>query len=124
MGGPGFERRVPMSPRRSLRCLASNGLAAAILAIVAAAAAADTFTVLNTDDTGAGSLRQAITDANALGGTNTIAFAIPGGGVHTIAVPNTALPSVTSPLVVDGTTQPGYSGSPLIELHGNLNNGL
>jgi len=84
----------------------------------AAAALATTYTVTNTDDSGPGSLRQAILDANANAGLDTIAFDIPGGGVHTINEP-TNLPTVTSPVILDGTTQPGYAGSPLIELHGS-----
>ena len=36
-----------------------------------------TFVVTNTNNSGAGSLRQAILDANALGGTDTISFNIP-----------------------------------------------
>ena len=50
---------------------------------------AKTFTVTNTlDDGSTGSLRWAINSANAdIGlGTDTIAFDIPGPGVHTIAV--------------------------------------
>ena len=43
-----------------------------------------TFTVTNTNDSGTGSLRQAITDANGTGG-GTINFNIPGRGVHTIS---------------------------------------
>ena len=46
--------------------------------------AAATFTVTNTNDSGAGSLRQAILDANSGAGPHTIQFAIPGAGVHTI----------------------------------------
>jgi hypothetical protein len=42
---------------------------------------AATFTVTNTFDSGAGSLRQAILDANATFGNDDIAFAIPGPGV-------------------------------------------
>ncbi len=45
---------------------------------------AATFTVLNTNDSGPGSLRQAILDANATPGADTIAFNIPGSGIHTI----------------------------------------
>ena len=82
-------------------------------------AAAATFTVTNTNDSGAGSLRQAITDANGAGaGPHTIAFDIPGGGVQTIA-PATSLPTISissGGLTIDGTTQPGYSGSPLIDV--------
>ena len=50
---------------------------------------AATFTVTNTNDSGAGSLRQAILDANANPGLDTIAFNIPGSGVHTITPPST-----------------------------------
>jgi hypothetical protein len=77
------------------------------------------FTVTNTNDSGAGSLRQAILDANAHQGTNTIAFNIGGGGVQTIQ-PVSALPTITNPVLIDGTTQPGFAGSPLIVLNGSL----
>jgi len=83
-------------------------------------ALATTFTVTNTNDSGPGSLRQAITDANATPDLDTINFSI-GSGVQTINVGSTtglALPIITSPLTIDGTTQPGYPGSPLIELNG------
>ena len=46
----------------------------------ASAGAAATFTVINTNDSGAGSLRQAVIDANANAGADTIDFNIPGGG--------------------------------------------
>ncbi|WP_342347573.1 DUF4347 domain-containing protein, partial [uncultured Nitrospira sp.] len=45
-----------------------------------------TYTVTNTNDSGAGSFRQAITDANANAGTDTIDFSIAGAGPHTINV--------------------------------------
>jgi parallel beta-helix repeat protein len=96
----------------------SKGRAVMVLAgalTAAAAAPGATFTVTNTSDSGAGSLRQAITDANAAAGADTIAFAIPGSGVHTI-VPTSGLPTVTGPTTIDGTTQPGYAGTPLIEV--------
>src|SRR5262245_27768694 len=68
-----------------------------------------TFTVVNTNDTGAGSLRQAILDANAqanVGGPDRVEFNIPGSGVHTIT-PLSALPDITDPGTIDGYTQPG-----------------
>ncbi len=74
------------------------------------AVAAATFTVTNTGDSGAGSLRQAITDANTNAGPDTIAFDIPGSGGHTIT-PLTALPHVTESLTIDGYTQPGASAN-------------
>jgi hypothetical protein len=94
-----------------------SGSLAAIVLLLGAFAGADTFTVTNTNDSGAGSLRQAILDANAAAGMDTIVFNIPGSGVHTIEVP-TAFAWITSPAVIDGATQPGYAGAPLIELHG------
>src|SRR5438552_4756755 len=77
---------------------------------------ASTFVVSNTNDSGPGSLRQAITDANANPGTDLVTFNI-GSGLQTIA-PTSLLPDITDPVVIDGTTQPGYSGVPLIELSG------
>lgn len=85
------------------------------LVIVTQSAA--TFTVTNTNDSGPGSLRQAILDANANPGADTIAFNIPGSGLQTIEL-SSALPTITDPVTIDGTTQPGYAGGPLIELHG------
>ena len=74
------------------------------------------FVVVNTNDSGPGSLRQAIQQANANPGTDTITFAI-GSGYQTIA-PTSALPTITDPVIIDGTTQPGYAGAPLIEVWG------
>ncbi len=86
------------------------GFAIGILA--AAILQANTYTVTNTSDSGAGSLRQAILDANGNPGADTIAFAIPGAGVHTIML-TTWLPNATDPVTVDGYTQPGSSPNTL-----------
>lgn len=75
--------------------------------------AASTFTVTNTSDSGAGSLRQAILDANGNPGQDTIAFNIPGTGVHTIT-PNSAWPAITESVLIDGYTQPGSSPNTLM----------
>ena len=111
-------------------------LATLALWAIPALASAVTFTVLNTNDSGAGSLRQAIIDANANAGTDDIAFNIPGAGVHTIT-PTSPLPSVTETANINGYTQPGASPNTLavgndavllIELNGlsagALTNGL
>jgi hypothetical protein len=66
-----------------------------------------TYTVTNTNDSGAGSLRQAILDANANAGADTIVFNISGGGTQTISLA-TELPLVTETVLIDGTTQSGY----------------
>jgi parallel beta-helix repeat protein len=67
---------------------------------------AATFTVINTNDSGVGSLRQALTDANASAGADTIAFAIPGAGLHVINVAS-FLPTIDEQVTIDGYTQPG-----------------
>jgi uncharacterized repeat protein (TIGR01451 family) len=77
-----------------------------------------TFTVINTDDSGPGSLRQAILGANALAGLDTIDFDFPRAGRYTI-MPLSGLPSIDDPVTIDGTTQPGYAGIPFIELDGS-----
>jgi hypothetical protein len=78
-----------------------------------------TFTVTTVADSGAGSLRQAMLDANATSGQDTIAFAI-GTGAQTIA-PASALPILTDTAgaIVDGSTQPGVAvGSPVVTIDG------
>ncbi|NJN16320.1 MAG: CSLREA domain-containing protein, partial [Oscillochloris sp.] len=93
------------------------------------------FTVNSTLDPGDGTctsgectLREAIDAANTQPGPNTINFAIPGGGVQTIA-PSSALPIISDPVVIDGYSQPGATANSLtvgtnavlqIELDGSL----
>jgi titin len=91
---------------------------AACLVVVPGTAAAPTatFMVTNTGDSGPGSLREALTAANTTAGKDSIAFSIPGAGPHTIAVTTGALPPVTDPIVIDGRTEPGYAGAPLIRV--------
>jgi parallel beta-helix repeat protein len=123
---PSYDAASPVD--RSLRRTAL-AIAASVLAVSAARAAI--FTVTNTDDSGAGSLRQAILDANANAGTDTIAFNIPGAGVHTIS-PLTAFANITQPVIIDGYTQPGSAvntdpiadnATILIELEGSASSG-
>jgi hypothetical protein len=79
--------------------------------------AAVAFTVTNTNDSGSGSLRQAMLDANASPGADSIIFNIPGAGPHSIS-PLSRLPDIGDPVLIDGASQPGYIGWPLIELDG------
>lgn len=65
------------------------------------------------------SLREAINAANLAAGEDVIAFNIPGSGPHTIQ-PASPLPAIASNLVLDGTSQPGFTDHPLIELDGSL----
>jgi CSLREA domain-containing protein len=78
----------------------------------------DDFTVTNSADAGRGSLRQAILNANANPGKDFISFdiQIPGSRSINLLSP---LPAITDPVTIDGTTQPGFAGTPLIELDGS-----
>jgi len=111
-------------------------LTAALAALLAGTEArATTFTVTNTNDAGAGSLRAALLAANAqqiTGGTSCaphdIQFLIPGDAPHTIQ-PLSPLPSIQIQMSIDAFSQPGsspntltlgYNGIPGIELDGSL----
>ncbi|NND30419.1 MAG: CSLREA domain-containing protein [Myxococcales bacterium] len=65
------------------------------------------------------SLREAITASNNAVDGGIIAFNIPGSGPHTLQ-PSMALPPVEDGVSIDGTTQPGFAGAPVIELDGSL----
>ncbi len=76
------------------------------------------FSVTTSADGGPGSLRQAIVDTDETPGSTTVDFAIPGTGVQTIVL-GSPLPAITNSAFIDGCSQPGYSGTPLIELSGS-----
>lgn len=96
---------------RALVLLATMLLAVGLLAPGEQARAAATFTVTNTNDSGAGSLRQAILGANATPGADAIRFAIPGSGAKIIA-PASSLPTITEAVTIDGYTQRPCSSNP------------
>lgn len=104
------------SKRKTLR-LASVGLGLGLVLSGWSATQAATFTVVNVNDSGAGSLRQAILDANTAGGANLVRFQIPGTGPFTINL-TAPLPAVATPMTIDGSTQTGYSNQPVVELNG------
>ncbi|MGE3820218.1 MAG: right-handed parallel beta-helix repeat-containing protein, partial [Isosphaeraceae bacterium] len=75
--------------------------------------------VHSTADDGPGSFRQAIRDANARPGLDTVAFdlaANAGGGTPTLR-PLSALPTITDPIVIDART---LAGTPGVILDGSL----
>ena len=79
------------------------------------------YIVRNTADSGAFSLRNQILIANTNPlSADTILFNIPGGGVQTLQPTVAALPTILGPVTLDATSQPGYAGSPLVELDGSL----
>ena len=67
-----------------------------------------TFVVTTISDSGAGSLRQAILDANAHAGADFITFSIGTGiGLVKTITPTSALPAITDAVTIDGYTQSG-----------------
>ncbi|GAG24572.1 unnamed protein product, partial [marine sediment metagenome] len=95
-------------------------MAMVVMVIICTMSWSDTFTVTSTDDSGPGSLREAIESANANAGLDLIAFNIPGPGPHTIQpiplpplepYPILALPMITDPVIIDGYTQPGAASA-------------
>src|SRR5688572_27979137 len=85
---------------------------------------AATYTVITDEDSNVGSLRQAILDANANPGPDNIDFNILGSCPRSIIL-KSGLPSITSPVDLNGYTQSGAaaatSGSPAtlcVEING------
>jgi hypothetical protein len=82
--------------------------------------------VTNSGDDGPGSLRDAINYANNQPGLDAIEFQIPTSdsgydarsGTFTIQL-SSPLPTITDPLILDGSTQAGYGGTPVIRLDGS-----
>jgi hypothetical protein len=107
----------------------------ALWLVVASAAQAATFVVDSTSDAGdvnigngvcraTGSictLRAALQEASVAVGPTTINFNIAPSGAHTIVL-GADLPAITSPVIINGTTQPGFVNAapfaPVIELNG------
>ena len=98
-------------------------------AFATAAAVSETsnFIVTTTAATGAGSLEQAILDANAdttFPTPYTITFAItPGSAPFTINLPSGGLTSIARSVALDATSQAAYAGSPIIVLNGTAVSG-
>jgi CSLREA domain-containing protein len=70
------------------------------------------------DGTGGCTLRAAIQESNAsLGDKDTIAFNLSTDALT--ITPASGLPNISDPVTIDGTTQPGFGGSPIVELDGS-----
>ena len=69
---------------------------------------------------GAGSFRQAIIEANQQPGADTIDFDVAG----TIRIGRTSLPAFTSPVTIDGSTAPSFTGSPVVTVNFHGTKGL
>ena len=106
----------------------SAGLKAGSTDDIGAYEASSSYVVTGTaDSSDIGTLRAAVGWANlstnsnpanlASPAANMIDFNIPGIGVQTISLLS-ALPSITVPVDIEGTSQPGYTDTPLIDLDG------
>lgn len=76
------------------------------------------YSVDTNDDSGAGSLRQAILDANAHLGADTIEFNLDSDEL--VIQPLSSLPAITDPVTIDGATQPGFTLQPIVTISGAL----
>ncbi len=89
---------------------------------VVVVAGSPSFTVTTTAATGAGSLEQAILYVDEDTGNSsvdTINFDIAtGSGPYILNLPSFGLIAITHPVFLDGTSQPGYAGTPIIVLNG------
>jgi parallel beta-helix repeat protein len=103
--------------------VAGTSAAAAVRPAAAVPAAGRSATVRTLRDAGPGSLRAAIRAANAAppGTATVIRFAVTG----TITL-RAALPAVTRPAIIDGTTAPGYRAgrAPLVAINASGHPGL
>ena len=86
--------------------------------LLAGQAMAATYTVTNLNDSGAGSLRAAILAANANKGS-TVVFGT--SGTINLSSP---LPAITTQMTIDGTTAPGFTGTPVVSVNFNSIPGL
>jgi len=84
-----------------------------LLSFTCSVLSASTFTVLNTNASGADSFLEAIDNANLNAGADIIEFNIPGMPPHVIPLTILSTIQITEAVIIDGTTQPdnGYSGN-------------
>jgi hypothetical protein len=75
-----------------------------------------TYTVTTTADSGSGSLREAVLRANGTAEADVIRFKL--AGSDRVIKLQSAIDPVVSPLTIDGATQPGYAGKPLVAIDG------
>lgn len=73
-----------------------------------------TFVVTNLDDSGAGSFRQAIIDANTSVGADEIEFNVAG----TIVLASD-LPPIIGEVIINGASAPGFTNAPVVQLDAN-----
>ncbi|MHB1556356.1 MAG: hypothetical protein ACYC61_02630 [Isosphaeraceae bacterium] len=119
-----FRREQTLStrktPARPGRRPARNTVRRRELEVLETRALLTTFTVTNLHAAGAGSLRQAILQSNSHPGPDTIDFGVTG----TIKAGRQSLPAITGTTTIDGTSAPGFHGSPVVTVNFNGTKGL
>jgi hypothetical protein len=84
---------------------------------------ASVFPVTNTNESGPGSLRMAITNANQNPGIDSIPFNItPLASTYSILI-DSALTAITESVIIDATSQPGFVKNPVVRINGKGMNG-
>jgi Periplasmic copper-binding protein (NosD) len=94
-----------------------GAVAAAAVALGVGASAADAQAAINVTSSanaGAGTLRSAINQANAGAGLSVIHFNLPAAG--TTITPAFDLSAFTAPVILDGYSQPGAAGQPVVTI--------
>ena len=104
---------------RIRRIIVAALVAGAALSSVTAEAATYTVTTTSGSPSTSGSLPWAVTQANNRAGLDFINFNLPGGGIRVITISTTLF--LNDQVVIDGASQPGYSGAPLIYVQGGAN---
>jgi parallel beta-helix repeat protein len=101
-------RRVRrLSPTAQFECLEGRTLLSGI------------FTVTDPGDAPTGqTLRAAILAVDVAGGPTTIDFSLPNTNTPNTIQLTGPLPTITSPVTIDGTSQPGWSGTPVVTIDG------
>jgi outer membrane autotransporter protein len=108
-GGLGNLRKCFRQGQRRLRRILFLAALSAGTLLPWQALSAATFTVSNANDAGAGSLRQAIADANAAGaGSHMIDFSLGANSTITLA---SVLPLINADVLIDGSTSSGLTVS-------------
>ncbi len=123
----GLPIRTKRSTRRTVQASARPRRFRPALEALEALVLPSTFTVTTVADNGSnfnptpGSLRSAILQSNATGpGPNLINFQIPSGSLTIQPPSQSALPPITIPVTIDGSSQAGFTGTPIIVLDGSL----
>jgi len=80
-----------------------------------------TYKVTNNNNSGVGSLSWALMNASLYtNAQDTIAFNLPNQGYNVISLDSGALPVISRPVIIDGSTQPGFiDGKETIVINGN-----